>query len=93
MKNTMTLFYIVILTTSAVSSTNLGSILIFASCVVVGTRSTRYIIKTKIHYSSCQIEDLVETRLRKLCVILRSHCIIYFDKIFDLTAGEYFHFS
>ena len=30
-------FYKIILTTSAVSSTNLGSILIFASCVVVGT--------------------------------------------------------
>ena len=36
------LFYKIILTTSAVSSTNLGSILIFASCVV-GTCSIYYV--------------------------------------------------
>ena len=33
-----------------------------------------FIIKIKIH-SSCEIEDFVETHLRKLCVILRSRVL------------------
>ena len=32
------------------------------------------IIRIKIH-SSCEIEDFVETHLRKLCVILRSRAL------------------
>ena len=35
------------------------------------------IIKIKIHPTSCDIEDFVETHLCKLCVILRSHVLYY----------------
>ena len=34
-----------------------------------------YIIKIKIHSSSCEIECFVETHLCKLCVILRSRVL------------------
>ena len=33
-----------------------------------------YIMKVEVH-SSCEIEDLVETHLRKLCVILGSRAL------------------
>ena len=40
----------------------------------VDDSSTRYIITIKIH-SSCEIEDFIETRLCKLCVMLRTRVL------------------
>ena len=40
-----------------------------------GGREGIYIIKFKVHSTSCEIEDFVETHLCKLCVILRSRVL------------------
>ena len=62
-------------TKSSISQLECIFIFIWIFDLTAGVYFNFYIIKIKIHYNSCEIEDFVETHLCKLCVILRSRAL------------------